>query len=90
MRLIRTIVLLILIIGAQVSQAQNNTISPYSRYGLGLYEQNGFGRGLAMGGTGIALQARGHVNNINPASYALIDSSMGPNALIVLLRTVTS
>ena len=76
MRLIRTIILLILIIGAQVLQAQNNTISPYSRYGLGLYEQNGFGRGLAMGGTGIALQARGHVNNINPASYALIDSSM--------------
>ena len=76
MRLIRTIILLILIIGAQVLQAQNNTISPYSRYGIGLYEQNGFGRGLAMGGTGIALQARGHVNNINPASYALIDSAM--------------
>ena len=51
MRLIRTIILLILIIGAQVLQAQNNTISPYSRYGIGLYEQNGFGRGLAMGGT---------------------------------------
>lgn len=76
MKLLKSILLFILLISVQVVVAQNNTISPYSRYGIGMYEQNGFGRGLAMGGTGIALQSGGHVNNINPASYAIIDSSM--------------
>jgi len=76
MRLIKIYTLFLLIISAQGIFAQNNTISPYSRYGIGLYEPNGFGRSLAMGGAGIALQSGGHVNNINPASYAVIDSSM--------------
>ncbi len=56
--------------------AQNNTISPYSKFGIGLYESDGFGRNHAMGGTGIALRSRMNTNNINPASYASIDSTM--------------
>lgn len=56
--------------------AQNNTISPYSKYGIGLYEQPGFGRNVSMGGTGIGLRSANNVNNINPASYASIDSTM--------------
>ena len=56
--------------------AQNNTISPYSKYGIGLYEQTGYGRNISMGGTGIGLRSANNVNNINPASYASIDSTM--------------
>lgn len=56
--------------------AQNNTISPYSKYGIGLFEPNGLGRSLAMGGVGIALESGQNVNNINPASYASLDSTM--------------
>ena len=56
--------------------AQNNTISPYSKYGIGLYEQAGYGRNISMGGTGIGLRSANNVNNINPASYASIDSTM--------------
>lgn len=56
--------------------AQNNTISPYSKYGIGIYEQPGYGRNIAMGGTGIGLRSANNVNNINPASYASIDSTM--------------
>lgn len=58
------------------ASAQNNTISPYSRFGIGLYEQNGFGRNLAMGGVGIAMKSSKNVNNINPSSYASLDSTM--------------
>ena len=74
-RSIRIIVLLMLVAVGEAA-AQNNTISPYSKYGIGLYEQPGFGRNVSMGGTGIALRSANNVNNINPASYASIDSTM--------------
>jgi hypothetical protein len=56
--------------------AQNNTISPYSKLGLGEFESIGFGRNAAMGNTGIALRSAGHINILNPASYTEIDSTM--------------
>ena len=74
-RSIKIAVLLFLAVVGEVA-AQNNTISPYSKYGIGLYEQPGYGRNTAMGGTGIGLRSANNVNNINPASYASIDSTM--------------
>lgn len=74
-RSIKIAILLVLTTIGEVA-AQNNTISPYSKYGLGLYEQSGFGRNMSMGGTGIGLRSANNVNNINPASYASIDSTM--------------
>ena len=74
-RSIKIAVLLILVAVGEAA-AQNNTISPYSKYGIGLYEQPGYGRNTAMGGTGIGLRSANNVNNINPASYASIDSTM--------------
>lgn len=74
-RSIKIAILLVLVTIGEVA-AQNNTISPYSKYGIGLYEQPGFGRNMSMGGTGIALRSANNVNNINPASYASIDSTM--------------
>lgn len=54
--------------------AQNNTISPYSKLGLGEITGLGFGRNAAMGGTGIALRSNLGLNNINPASLTSLDS----------------
>ncbi|HBS87491.1 MAG: hypothetical protein A2W91_00505 [Bacteroidetes bacterium GWF2_38_335] len=50
--------------------AQNNTSSPYSRYGLGEIVSNGFGSGRAMGGVSIATGSGPNINFINPASYS--------------------
>ena len=36
--------------------AQNGTSSPYSRFGLGLMQNQSFGRADAMGGSGIAFR----------------------------------
>ncbi|MCQ2374972.1 MAG: hypothetical protein MJ069_03615 [Salinivirgaceae bacterium] len=58
------------------ANAQNNTISPYSRLGLGQYEPVGFARNLGMGNTGVALRSPSFVNIVNPASYVGIDSTM--------------
>ncbi len=54
--------------------AQNRTYSPYSRYGIGELQSNGFGRNAAMGHTGIALSSSYNLNNVNPASYFSMDS----------------
>ncbi|WP_439182356.1 hypothetical protein [Carboxylicivirga taeanensis] len=54
--------------------AQNRTYSPYSRYGIGELQADGFGRNAAMGHTGIALSSSYNLNNVNPASYYSMDS----------------
>ncbi len=50
------------------------TSSPYTLFGAGQIEDNGFGVNKALGGTGIAFQSNKSLNNINPASYSAIDS----------------
>lgn len=59
-----------------MSQAQNNTFSPYSRYGLGELSQPTFAHNTGMGGAHIALKPDStmpiFLNVGNPASYALI------------------
>lgn len=52
----------------------NNTNSPFSRYGVGLLTDEGFGSSRAMGGTGIALRDGRQINPLNPASYSNVDS----------------
>ena len=50
--------------------AQNNTNSPYTRYGYGDLGDHSFGAGRAMGGVGIGLRSPLQVNPLNPASYS--------------------
>ena len=69
-----TLTLIIIALISLNAAAQKRTYSPYSRYGIGELEDGGFGRNAAMGRTGIALQSPNHLNNINPASYAGMDS----------------
>jgi hypothetical protein len=56
------------------AQFNNNTSSPYSRYGLGELHNYSFGRTTAMGGASIASRNNQQINLGNPASYDAVDS----------------
>lgn len=56
------------------AQFNNNTSSPYSRFGVGDLQPYGFGRSIAMGGASIASRNHQQINLANPASYTAIDS----------------
>ena len=56
------------------SSAQNNTNSPYTRFGYGELADRSFGAGRAMGGVGIGLRSPKQINPMNPASYSCMDS----------------
>lgn len=56
-------------------QAQNNTNSPYTRFGYGQLHDGAFGRSQAMGGVSIGMRSKGNVNPVNPAAYSCIDST---------------
>lgn len=51
-----------------------NTVSPYSVFGLGELQNRGFGKIQSMGGAGIAFRPGNSLNNVNPASYTGLDS----------------
>ncbi len=53
---------------------QNNTNSPYTRYGYGKIADQSYGQSLAMGGIGYGLRTPGQINSLNPASYSTVDS----------------
>lgn len=54
--------------------AQNNTNSPYTRYGFGQLSDQSFGNSRAMGGMAYGLRDGSQINASNPASYTAIDS----------------
>ena len=54
--------------------AQNNTSSPYTRYGYGGLMDAGFGQNKSMGGISYGLRASKFTNPGNPASFTAIDS----------------
>jgi hypothetical protein len=56
------------------SQGQNNTYSPYSRFGIGEIANNVFARNQAMGGIGIGLRDPNHLNYFNPAANSAQDT----------------
>lgn len=67
------LVLLLAVIGSAV-MAQNNTNSPYTRYGYGKLEDPTPANSRAMGGVAYALRDKYHINFANPASYTAVDS----------------
>ena len=52
----------------------NNTTSPFSRYGLGDLNPYGYGRTSAMGGASLGSRHAVQINSANPASYNANDS----------------
>jgi hypothetical protein len=56
------------------AQFNNNTTSPYSRFGLGDLQPYTMGRTLAMGGASFASRNNQQINLANPAAYTAVDS----------------
>ena len=52
----------------------NNTSSPFSRFGLGDLNHYGYGRSAAMGGASLGSRHAVQINSANPASYTANDS----------------
>lgn len=72
---INKVIIISLFILSQLSLvAQNNTNSPYTRYGFGELADRSFGAGRAMGGIGYGLRSPKQINPLNPASYNSMDS----------------
>ena len=69
-----TVCALVLTAFAGVAIAQNNTNSPYTRYGYGNLSDQSFGNSKAMGGVAYGLRDGSQINPSNPASYTAIDS----------------
>ena len=65
---------LMLIFFTGVAWAQNNTNSPYTRYGYGDLSNQSFGNSRAMGGVAYGLRSSYQINPVNPASYTAVDS----------------
>ncbi|WP_291529711.1 hypothetical protein [Bacteroides sp. UBA939] len=70
----QTLLVLLLTIISGVTVAQNNTNSPYTRYGYGQLADQGSGNSKAMGGIAYGLRDRSHTNFANPAAYTAVDS----------------
>ncbi len=56
-------------------EAQNNTSSPYSVFGVGQMAQRGDVITNSMGHAGVALRSSSWLNTLNPASYSALDST---------------
>lgn len=56
--------------------AQQNTISPYSSFGIGEPQEQGFSLNNALGGVGIALRTGNYLNPSNPASLSAINTTV--------------
>jgi len=72
---------------AQFANSQNNTNSPYTRFGYGDISDNNSGEQRAMGGVSLGSRSHFSINNVNPASYSAVDSmtfmfDIGSSALI--------
>lgn len=57
------------------ANAQNNTSSPYSRFGYGELNDNVPGAFRAMGGVGTGMRDKRVINPAQPASYSVVDST---------------
>ena len=65
---------LFIFFGITSSAQNNNTSSPFSRFGLGDLHPYSYGRFAGMGGASLGSRHQLQINSANPASYAAIDS----------------
>lgn len=56
--------------------AQQNTISPYSSFGIGEPQEQGFSLNNSLGGVGVALRTSNYLNPVNPASLSAINTTV--------------
>jgi len=69
-----TVVMFLIICGLSGFAQNNNTTSPFSRYGIGDLHHYGYGRTAAMGGASLGSRHSVQINSANPASYTSNDS----------------
>ena len=69
-------VLILFISLPAILSAQQNTISPYSSFGIGEPQEQGFSLNSALGGVGVALRAGNYLNPTNPASLSAINTTI--------------
>lgn len=62
------------LIGFSAISQNNNTTSPYSRFGLGDLQHYSFGKYAAMGGASLGSRHNVQINSANPASFSSKDS----------------
>jgi hypothetical protein len=77
----------VLVLLNQVSIGQNNTNSPYTRFGYGEISDTNSGEQRAMGGVALGSRSKIGINVVNPASYSAVDSmtfmfDVGVSALV--------
>lgn len=68
------IVVVITLLTLQSAFSQNNTNSPYTRFGYGDVTEATPTELRGMGGTSIANNSKSTINPVNPASYSGVDS----------------
>jgi hypothetical protein len=66
--------MVLIFVGFSGFAQNNNTSSPFSRFGLGDLHQTGYGRAAAMGGASLGSRHSVQINSANPASYNSNDS----------------
>ncbi|MDG1144897.1 MAG: hypothetical protein P8N54_00240, partial [Flavobacteriales bacterium] len=69
--------------------AQQNTISPYSSFGIGQLQSQGFALNNDLGGLGAALRSNKQLNLLNPASISaltLTSFEVGANGVSLFLK----
>lgn len=66
--------MVLIICGFSGYAQNNNTTSPFSRYGIGDLNHYGYGRSAAMGGASLGSRNGLQINSANPASYNDLDS----------------
>jgi len=74
MKINRILLTALVAISASLSAVAQLSMSPYSRYGYGLLNDNATSSQRAMGGVGYAMHSGRQINVMNPASYAHCDS----------------
>lgn len=67
-------VIVLIVCGLSGFSQNNNSTSPFSRYGLGDLHHYGYGRTAAMGGASLGSRHSLQINSANPASYNALDS----------------
>jgi hypothetical protein len=68
------VVMVLIFCGISGFAQNNNTTSPFSRYGIGDLHPYGYGRTAAMGGASLGSRHAVQINSANPASYTALDS----------------
>jgi hypothetical protein len=69
-----SVVIVLIFCGLSGFAQNNNTTSPFSRFGLGDLNPYGYGRSSAMGGATLGSRHSIQINSANPASYTANDS----------------